>query len=236
VIRRTAAAADRRADNRPGEAVPPRRDQNGDRRATIRRGPCARRAAFTLVEVLVVVAVVALLLAMLGPALGRSKDLAAFAACKSRLHRAGLGVMQYAQANRGLLIQTPTLQNPLVEAVRAYHLDHPYVQAPEDLYCPSLTAPELACEPDNLRAGQIGYFYYCAKQYPADSSISTFLRHQVPWPRQLATWEQPHRWVFSDIFRSGVPTAHSMFKKGVNYLMLSGEVSSTTESPRESFH
>ena len=191
--------------------------------------------AFTLVEVLVVVAILALLLALLLPAMGRSRDLANFAACKSRLHRVGLGVMMYAQDNRGKLAQTSTLENPLPEVVEAYYRSRHYVQYPEEFYCPSDKKPDETYTTENFEAGRIGYFYYCARQPAPDPYLSTFLRHIVAWPRDLAVWSDPQSWVFSDIWLAGEATAHTGYKKGVNYLRLNGEVSAATESPRENF-
>lgn len=200
-----------------------------------RKERTSRHHGFTLVELLVVVAILALLTAMLWPAVTRSKDLAHFAACKARLHRVGQGVMQYANDNRGRLVQTPTLENPLIAVVHAYHVRKPYVADPNEFYCPSLAPPAIVYSPENLQAGNIGYFYYSAAKVAPNPYLSTFLRHIVSWPRDLTVWQDPASWVFSDMWYSGQPTSHWMYKKGVNYLTLNGQVSSATESPREDF-
>jgi prepilin-type processing-associated H-X9-DG protein/prepilin-type N-terminal cleavage/methylation domain-containing protein len=51
--------------------------------------------AFTLVELLLVIAVIALLAALLLPALSRAKGAARSAACKSNLHQIGIGLRMY---------------------------------------------------------------------------------------------------------------------------------------------
>ncbi len=62
-----------------------------------------RRAGFTLVELLVVIAIIAVLVAMLLPALSRARDSATRVACMSNLHQIGLGIVMYANDNRGLV-------------------------------------------------------------------------------------------------------------------------------------
>jgi prepilin-type processing-associated H-X9-DG protein len=46
----------------------------------------------------------------------------------------------------------------------------------------------------------------------------------------------PRSWVMSDMWVSGISTAHVGFKKGLNYLMLDGSVGFLTDSPRRGFH
>lgn len=77
-----------------------------------------RRNAFTLVELLVVVSVIAVLLAMLIPSLERAMDMTHRATCAARLRSNATGAIAYAQENRadlfiaqGRVVQTgiPTL-------------------------------------------------------------------------------------------------------------------------------
>lgn len=57
---------------------------------------CGRRSGFTLIEVLVVVAIIALLIGILLPTLARARDQARASACLSNLHQLGIGTVAYA--------------------------------------------------------------------------------------------------------------------------------------------
>lgn len=59
--------------------------------------------AFTLIEVLVVVAIIALLVAILLPALGRARDQARIVQCSTNLRTCGQGIFFYGQANNDSL-------------------------------------------------------------------------------------------------------------------------------------
>jgi prepilin-type processing-associated H-X9-DG protein len=60
-----------------------------------------RREAFTLVELLVVIGVIALLIALLLPALVRSREQAKQVACLSNLRQLGMAMILYCQENNG---------------------------------------------------------------------------------------------------------------------------------------
>lgn len=63
------------------------------------RWMAARRGAFTIIELLVVVSIIAILAALLLPALSRAKQKGQQAACLSNLHQQALAVLTYAVDN-----------------------------------------------------------------------------------------------------------------------------------------
>jgi prepilin-type N-terminal cleavage/methylation domain-containing protein len=62
-----------------------------------------RRKGFTLIELLVVISIIALLIAILLPSLGRARETAKFTVCKTRMRAIGLANTQYALDNKGRL-------------------------------------------------------------------------------------------------------------------------------------
>src|SRR5882724_11489909 len=62
-----------------------------------------RKLAFTLVEVMVVVAIIGVLIALLLPALTRTKETGRSAVCLNNLHQIGIGLQLYVQDNQNHL-------------------------------------------------------------------------------------------------------------------------------------
>lgn len=115
-----------------------------------------RRAGFTLVELLVVIGIIAVLVAILMPALNKARQAAQTLTCLSNLRQVGMGVLMYASDNNNLLpagqwenwypgddARWYTLINPYMggegNTVQTARLDQEDQTLTRALLCPSAT-------------------------------------------------------------------------------------------------
>lgn len=187
---------------------------------------------FTLVELIVVVAVIAILISLLVPVLGRARSEAETVKCRANLKSLGLALNLYAQNNNQDYPVAERCHNPHLDLLE---LTAGYVNPPELFYCPANTEPDQTYTPANVAAGNISYFYFCAEKRPTNLDTAAFLQRSVPWPRHLSTNSSPGTWLACDIWYSGLPTAHRWYKRAVNYLTTDQAVGFVPESIRSTF-
>ncbi len=111
--------------------------------------------AFTLIELLVVISIIALLLAILVPALSGSRAEAYSVKCKANLHMLGIGIVMYADANDGFVI--PSYNLPPIPGSSANFTGGP--QQPLDGWGPILDRDHLV--PSNERDTRT--VFYCPR-------------------------------------------------------------------------
>jgi type II secretory pathway pseudopilin PulG len=190
--------------------------------------------AVTLTELLVVLAVIALLVAVMAPMAKGGRDRVMIVVCANRLRGAGCGLAVYGAENAGHypVGETP-FDVPQVELVSALSAGH--VPSGEVFYCPSETDPQLQYSEERLQEAWIGYFYYsCRNAAPYRSSTSKVLRNfgalTPNWPRKILTLMPSDTWVMSDRWIAG-QAAHPVGRHGMNRLALDGSVVMVANKP-----
>jgi prepilin-type N-terminal cleavage/methylation domain-containing protein/prepilin-type processing-associated H-X9-DG protein len=113
----------------------------GIQRGANRRRAKPQAAGFTLVELLVVIGIIALLIAILLPALSAARESAAALKSLSNLRQLGIGIQQYKNENRGLY---PAHSSPSSAVPRTRWPDYiyPYLTATEVYMSPLLSDDE----------------------------------------------------------------------------------------------
>lgn len=144
-----------------------------------------RKKAFTLVELLVVIGIIALLISILLPTLSKARDSANRAACLSNLRQIGNALIMYVNDNKGFLPRTPKGSHTQEDAIWFHasggwrdRIDEggfgPYLKLSKD------NTAVLSCPADS--AEQRPYTGTGSNAYPYSYSINHMMHGNGPNP------------------------------------------------------
>ena len=164
----------------------------------------SKQHGFTLVELLVVISIIALLLGMLLPSLGRAREIAREVLCRGNLRQVHLAARAYAENDRfGRYPLEATEHNPhraLLEKLNAYRDDGLL----KTFYCPEAHFMEAGANdpaggtptggvdsvidtPENREIGNITYIYWSFEKNKTEANGLTWRDPARFFPRALLT-------------------------------------------------
>jgi prepilin-type N-terminal cleavage/methylation domain-containing protein/prepilin-type processing-associated H-X9-DG protein len=97
------------------------------------------KGAFTLIELLIVIAIIAILAAILFPVFGRARENARRSSCQSNLKQIGLGMLQYSQDYDEQIVPALVDNYPGIGQASWAYVVQPYVKSVQLFRCPSNT-------------------------------------------------------------------------------------------------
>lgn len=158
--------------------------------------PLPSRRGFTLIELLVVISIIALLIAILLPALAAARESAIRTQCAANLQQQGIAIAAFASDND--MATPPRSDNGMSTGIYAIWLngggwsddpafgrfrragvlvDQGYLTAPEALYCPALAKAHPWLKPGGIREGTTQGGYFQEDQVPAGLNVMTWGYH-----------------------------------------------------------
>ncbi len=181
--------------------------------AALWRSPCTR-IGFTLIELLVVISIIALLIALLLPAVKRAKELGVRIACANNEKQFTIAILAFgsdndgelpAQPGYGIGVATNYFTEETGDFISSVYPD--YIATRESFYCPAQTNFDEDTLVDPNRPADGFYFefysptrYYLSYEIFANVPVYPGIYETVP-----QTLEDPGQWVLTSDFSAYRP-------------------------------
>ena len=191
-----------------------------------------RNRHFTLIELLITIAIIAILAGMLLPALNSAREKARTIMCTSNLKQIGMGVSMYANRCDDWLIPSTSAYYAAATGAQNFYEAMPelnngksfnstdYAKTPKMLYCPS--DPGDVCFTNGLQSRLLGY---CANQRLGGQTDGNI------WykPRKFSTCRRPSKIMIS-VDSQGGGGGNTYLNKERNGPIVDGPVSQNSVS------
>ena len=128
-----------------------------------KKASLARAKAFTLVELLIVIAIIAILAAILFPVFARARENARRSSCQSNLKQMGLGILQYTQDYDEKMPMGITVN--FLPGQTVNDLLQPYIKSEQIFICPG------DCEPYAMDWSGLGTGYAKKASYGFNDQV-----------------------------------------------------------------
>ncbi|MGQ9730123.1 MAG: DUF1559 family PulG-like putative transporter [Candidatus Zipacnadales bacterium] len=212
------------------------------------------RQGVTLIELLIVIAIIAILAAILFPVFSRARESARKTVCTSNVRQLGLASHMYAQDYDELMPCDYYPCNSSTTHIRLVNQLRPYVKNGQIYYCPS-SRKIVAWMPDfveteaNVAAGNISYYCFSFDQVPSTvtpprPSFSTWVcwgfLAQANVPRVMSESWDADCWLWSDGWCKLTRTTygvnlHGSHNASINICYLDGHVKFQGAEARTTF-
>ncbi|MFA5553337.1 MAG: type II secretion system protein [Phycisphaerae bacterium] len=135
-----------------------------------------KKKGFTLVELLVVVSIIAMLMSILIPSLGRARELARRSVCGSQLKQINVGIASYAMKNNGAMLNIKQMNSSDEEfhPFVAYRINEPINSSNTKFW-----AYRFGCLYDN-RIIEDPKVFYCPSNKNEDRQYASYI-NPGPW-------------------------------------------------------